>query len=134
MSATTLVELAVGIGVYEVHNGSPGKLLTPDVAPVGDAPLTDGATINAGMFLNRFPYLNSPLPGSPNEPTITIVPQTAAAVEGQFKDTPGTYDPATRKLTVPAAGNNAFLRVKADGKVALAAPQVADGKLTATVK
>jgi hypothetical protein len=111
-----------------------GKLLTPDVAPVGDAPLTDGAYVDATMFLNRFPYLTSPLPGSPNDPTITITPQTAPGAAGPFKSVKGTYDPATRKLTVPATGGAGFLRVKADGKVGLGSPTAADGSITATVK
>ncbi len=112
-----------------------GKLLKPDVAPIGDAPLTDGAPVDARMFLDRFPYLTSPLPGSPNDPTITIVPQTAASVQGQFKSVPGTYDPATRRLTVPApAGAAAFLRLKADGKVGLSAPRSGDGTISATVR
>ncbi len=112
-----------------------GKLLTPDVAPVGDAPLTDGATINALMFPAKFPYLNSPLPGSPNEPTITIVPQTAPSVDGKFKSAVGSYDPATRKLTVPLpAGDMGFLGLKADGKVKLENAKVEGDSLTATVK
>jgi hypothetical protein len=112
-----------------------GKLLTPDVAPVGDAPLTDGAPVDARMFLDRFPYLTSPLPGSPNDPTITIVPQTASSVQGPFKSVAGTYDPASRKLTVPApAGEAAFLKLKADGKVGLSTPRTADGTISATVR
>jgi hypothetical protein len=112
-----------------------GKLLTPDVAPVGDAPLTDGATVNATMFPAKFPYLNSPLPGSPNEPTITIVPQTSATADGKFKSVAGTYDPATRRLTVPApAAGTGFLGLKADAKVKLENVTVAGDSLSATVK
>jgi hypothetical protein len=49
-----------------------GKLIalglygTPDQAPAGNAPLTDGATVNATFFPAAFPYINTPLPGSPN--------------------------------------------------------------------
>ncbi len=111
-----------------------GKLLTPDVAPVGDAPLTDGANVDASMFLNRFPYFTSPLPGSPNDPTITFTPQTAPGAAGPFKSVKGTFDPATSKLTVPAAGGAGFLRVKSDAKVGLASPTAADGTISATVK
>jgi hypothetical protein len=35
-------------------------------APVGTAPFTDGAPIRATELLNAFPYLNPPIPGSPN--------------------------------------------------------------------
>jgi hypothetical protein len=39
---------------------------TPDEAPVGNQPLTDGAPLRATELGNAFPYLNSPLAGSPN--------------------------------------------------------------------
>jgi hypothetical protein len=35
-------------------------------APVGFAPITDGAPIKATDFDSRFPYLRTPIPGSPN--------------------------------------------------------------------
>jgi hypothetical protein len=112
-----------------------GKLLTPDVAPVGDAPLTDGALVTARQFPARFPYLNSPIPGSPNEPTITIVPQTSASLGSGFRSVAGSYDPATRKLTVPApAGDKGFLRLRADGKVQLDNVAVEGDRISATVK
>lgn len=37
-----------------------------DAAPVGSAPFTDGAPLRATELLNAFPYLNTPIPGSPN--------------------------------------------------------------------
>jgi hypothetical protein len=37
----------------------------PADAPVGNAPLTDGAPISATELQNVFPYLNDPIPGSP---------------------------------------------------------------------
>jgi len=49
-----------------------GKLIaaglygTPAQAPAGNAPLTDGAFIDDGLFDAGFPYLRTPLPGSPN--------------------------------------------------------------------
>jgi len=39
-------------------------LCTPEDAPVGNAPLTDGAPQNAAQFDNQFPYLTTPLSGS----------------------------------------------------------------------
>jgi hypothetical protein len=44
-----------------------GALLPEDVAPSGQLPYTDGAIVSATDFLNRFPYLNCPTPGSPSE-------------------------------------------------------------------
>ena len=35
-------------------------------APVGTQPLTDGAPLSAMELQNAFPYLNTPIPGSPN--------------------------------------------------------------------
>jgi hypothetical protein len=105
---------------------SMGKLIklglfgTPDQAPAGDVPFTDGAYVDSNMFMDHFPYLNPPIPGSPNEQSITIVPQTAAIVAGPFSSVPGTYDAKTRTLTVAKpAGSAGFLRLKADGKVTL---------------
>lgn len=43
-----------------------GVLLSPADAPSGQLPLTDGATVDATMFGTKFPYLNDPIPGSPN--------------------------------------------------------------------
>jgi hypothetical protein len=43
-----------------------GKLLDPAVAPAGQAPLTDGAYVDDSFFDTTFPYLVTPLPGSPN--------------------------------------------------------------------
>lgn len=47
-----------------------GKLISaglygdPSQAPAGEAPFTDGATVDARVFDGAFPYLNSPLPGA----------------------------------------------------------------------
>jgi len=40
-------------------------LCSPSDAPVGTAPFTDGAPQNAGQFSNAFPYLTTPVSGSP---------------------------------------------------------------------
>jgi hypothetical protein len=111
-----------------------GKLLTPDVAPVGDAPLTDGATVNAMMFPNKFPYLNPPVPGSPNT-TITIGVQTSANVEGGFQPAAANYDPNTRRLSAPKpASDKGFMRVSADRKVNLGESRVDANTVSAKVQ
>ncbi len=51
------IELRVAMGV----------LLPEDVAPSGQLPFTDGVIVSATDFLNRFPYLNCAIPGSPSE-------------------------------------------------------------------
>ena len=43
-----------------------GVLLDPAVAPAGQLPLTDGAYVDDSFFDATFPYLVTPLPGSPN--------------------------------------------------------------------
>ncbi len=43
-----------------------GSFGTASQAPAGGAPLTDGALVNVTMFDSSFPFLKSPLPGSPN--------------------------------------------------------------------
>lgn len=50
-------------------NGTPTNLgyCEPEDAPVGDQPFTDGAPLNARDVQDAFPYLNTPLPGSPQE-------------------------------------------------------------------
>lgn len=41
-------------------------LCTPEQAPSGQLPYTDGTAQNAGQFWTQFPYLNTPIAGSPN--------------------------------------------------------------------
>ena len=50
-------------------NGTPTNLgyCQPEDAPVGDQPFTDGAPLDARDVQGEFPYLNTPLPGSPQE-------------------------------------------------------------------
>ncbi len=49
-------------------NGTPTSLglCQPSDAPFGNVPFTDGAPISAAELQNAFPYLNDPIPGSPN--------------------------------------------------------------------
>ncbi len=44
-----------------------GALLPPDVAPSGGLAFTDGAYVDSTYFNNAFPYLKTPIPGSPGE-------------------------------------------------------------------
>lgn len=66
------IELRVAMGrlCHPVPiNGVPTSLgfCTPAQAPVGTVAFTDGAPISAVELQNVFPYLNNPLPGSPDE-------------------------------------------------------------------
>ncbi|MCC7373115.1 MAG: DUF4331 domain-containing protein [Verrucomicrobiales bacterium] len=114
-----------------------GVLLPAEVAPSGKLPFTDGATVNASMFLDRFPYLTAPIAGSPNDPTVIITPQVAPTVSGPYKSVPGTFDPATRTLSVDKPSDNTsagFLRAKSDRQVTLSNPGTTATQLKAVVK
>jgi Domain of unknown function (DUF4331) len=58
------IELRVAMGVLCTLNIGGCK---PSDAPAGSLHYTDGAFIYAGYFASEFPFLQPPLPGSPNE-------------------------------------------------------------------
>jgi hypothetical protein len=55
------IELRVAMGKLI----SAGLFGSPNQAPAGEAPLTDGALVNASFFDDTFPYLTTPIPGAP---------------------------------------------------------------------
>ena len=113
-----------------------GKLLSTNDAPSGQLAFTDGALVNAGMFQSAFPYLNSPLPGSPNEPSVTITLQSSAQVNGPFHSVPASFDAATRQLATPKRPEDAsFYRLKADrAGTQLGQPSVGENTVQLGVK
>jgi hypothetical protein len=58
------IELRVAMGV----------LLPSSVAPSGQLPYTDGASLSANDFQSTFPYLNTPIPGSTTATTASARP------------------------------------------------------------
>jgi hypothetical protein len=58
------IELRVAMGV--LCHAFPGVFCTPADAPAGNLPFTDGALQDASQFDDTFPYLRTPLAGSPN--------------------------------------------------------------------
>ncbi len=65
------VPLGAELGVEGAEEDTPSDLVnlgfcSVDQAPVGNVALTDGAPISASELQNAFPYLNAPIPGSPN--------------------------------------------------------------------
>ncbi|HWN42244.1 MAG TPA: DUF4331 domain-containing protein [Thermoanaerobaculia bacterium] len=60
------IELRVAMGV--LCHALPGVFCNPADAPSGNLPFTDGTLQDASQFDAFFPYLTSPLPGSPNGP------------------------------------------------------------------
>jgi hypothetical protein len=62
------LSLRVAMGALCVATGTSDALhvgCTPSQAPAGGAALTDGVAQSASTFQNAFPYLNTPLTGSP---------------------------------------------------------------------
>ena len=100
-----------------------GKLLPLSVAPSGQLPFTDGALVNAGMFQQAFPYINPPLPGSPNDLSVTFTLQGSGSVNGPFVNTSAKYNGSNSTIsTVPTGGNSSFYRTKSDPAEALSLP------------
>ena len=60
------IELRVAMGV--LCHAFPGVFCSPADAPSGNLPFTDGTLQDASQFDSVFPYLKTPLPGSPNGP------------------------------------------------------------------
>jgi hypothetical protein len=58
------IELRVAMGV--LCHAFPGVYCDPEDAPAGTLPYTDGALQEASQFDETFPYLRTPVPGSPN--------------------------------------------------------------------
>jgi hypothetical protein len=58
------IELRVAMGV--LCHAYPGVFCNPADAPSGALPFTDGTLQDASQFDSTFPYLKTPLPGSPN--------------------------------------------------------------------
>jgi hypothetical protein len=58
------ITLQVAMGAL-IHAGTFG-FGTPSQAPSGGLPFTDGALVNDSFFTDAFPYLVTPIPGSPN--------------------------------------------------------------------
>ncbi len=98
-----------------------GKLLAPADAPVGDAPLTDGAYIDANVFRDKFPYLNTPVVTSPLDLNmIEINLQSAAEVQGPYGSIPVSFDSGSKQLSGSKPGSsNRFYRVRANSKLNL---------------
>ena len=60
------ISLRVAMGVLCTLNDPATFGCVPGDAPAGTAPLTDGANVDSSFFSQTFPYLKTPLPGSPN--------------------------------------------------------------------
>lgn len=93
-----------------------GVLLPAADAPAGQLPYTDGAKLDASFFDSTFPYLKTPIPGSPNSESLTVILQAAASLLGPFQDVPAVFDPVRKVLMAqridPAMG---YYRARTEG-------------------
>lgn len=95
-----------------------GVLLSTNDAPSGQLPYTDGAYVDAARFKTNFPYLQEPLPGSPNDFSVLVTLEASTTPAGAFSAVPVVYDPIDRKLVTPKTDNTErFFRLNADGPV-----------------
>lgn len=96
--------------------GVMGVLLPLADAPSGQLAYTDGAAINASVFAETFPYLNSPIPGSPNDPVIEVTLQGSSDLVNFLALGSGvSYDSESKEITAPSLGiDRGFYRLKTD--------------------
>lgn len=112
-----------------------GKLLPANEAPSGQLPFTDGASIYANYFSDKFPYLRPPVAGSPNEPVVRVTVQSAAAVQGPYKSVPADFDSASRQLSVEKPdGAAGFYRLKGNRPVSVNGLNASGDKVSLGVK
>jgi hypothetical protein len=106
-----VVDIALRVVMGALVPGSPNEKV----------PFTDGAYVDARMFPEKFPYLRTPIQGSPNDPYINVLLQSAARAEGPYGNATGTaFNPATQKLSADKPADAAgFYRLSADGKATL---------------
>jgi hypothetical protein len=112
-----------------------GLFGTTNQAPSGNLNFTDGATVNAGFFATGFPYLLPPVPGSPNDPTVTLTLQQGTQVNGPYTGVPATYDAASHSVLAANPGASAaFYKVKSDSSVALGPISIGATNVSINVK
>ena len=105
-----------------------GKLLSEEDAPSGQLPFTDGALVDASMFDESFPYVTTPLPGSPGDFSVNVTLTASESADGPFAAVQSVYDAKDQKLVTPKSNpDRQFYRLDADG------PVVLDGQRVDTV-
>ncbi len=61
-----VVDITLQVAMGVLCHAFPGAFCDPSDAPSGTLPYTDGARQSAGQFDDAFPYLRTPIAGSPN--------------------------------------------------------------------
>lgn len=100
-----------------------GALLPIEEAPNKNLPFTDGAFLDDSSFSESWPYLNSPIPGSPNSSTIEVTVTGSEDLEG-FETLKVTYDAVAQKISAPRVG-----LMKGFYRLEIAEPGAADSDL-----
>ncbi|HEV8542047.1 MAG TPA: DUF4331 domain-containing protein [Verrucomicrobiae bacterium] len=93
-----------------------GVLLSTNDAPSGQLPFTDGAYVDSKMFLPAFPYINPPLAGSPNDPTVEITVKASAQAAGPYRGLQASFNAQTHSLEVPKQGPAEFVQTSGGGR------------------
>jgi hypothetical protein len=103
-----------------------GKLLPTNVAPSGQLPFTDGAYVDSTYFPAAWPYINPPLPGSPQSLSLTVNLQQSSAPGGPFANTRASFNPVSGQVTTaPTGGSAGFYRTSSSQPgVSLGSPTV----------
>lgn len=116
-----VVDIALRVVMGALIPGSPNEKV----------PFTDGAYIDANMFAAKFPYLNPPLKGSPNDPYINILLQSATVPQGPYTNATGVgFDSGKQSLSVNMTdATNGFYRVNADAKISIGGIQVSGSQV-----
>lgn len=112
-----------------------GVLLPEDVAPSGQLPLTDGASLSSAIFLDTFPYLAPPIPGSPNDPSFEVTLEQSSDLMEFLAVGSINFDESSNTLTAPRlADTKLFYRLngETDG-VELSLESVGEDSITMSV-
>lgn len=85
-------------------------------APSGNLPYTDGATVSAEDFTGSFPYLVSPIPGSPNDPSFKVTLEASTDLMNFLAIGNADYDDTEKELTIPrvAGAPEAYYRLRGE--------------------
>jgi hypothetical protein len=85
-------------------------------APSGNLPYTDGAAVSAADFSEAFPYLGSPIGGSPNDPSFRVTLEASGDLMNFLAIGNALYDDTEKQLTVPrmASSSRDFFRLNGE--------------------
>jgi len=113
-----------------------GVLLPEADAPSGQLPYTDGASVDAGHFNNAFPYLKTPIGGSPNEPSFKVTLNASSDLMNFLAIGNARYNDTTKEVSVPrvASQDHQFYNLTGESdNIDLSIKSVAEDQITLDV-